>query len=295
MNVTLITALVFVLAAVALALWSGFELFRKVPESDRRYQDPLPGGLRILWPLVRAGEFYIGRRLPPHQLEKIHARLERSAVDFLLTPEQFIGMCIAAAIVTDLLVWWVLVLLKISGFNFWMLLCLGAAAGFAMPWLWLSDRRKKRRAAIVKELATHIDFITLGIEGGLNLSGAMRQASLKGPDGVLSREFARVLRDVRAGLSRSDALRRMAERTDVKEITNLTSALIQAEKSGASLSQVLRVQSEQRGEERFQRAEKAALEAPIKMMFPLVVFFFPLIFCLIGFFIYVQFMNSGAM
>ncbi len=296
MSALLVAALGCVLGAVALAVWGGYQLFAGMPAPDRRYQDPLPVGLRLLWPLTRLGTYYLGARLAPHRLEKIHRRLQGAAVDFLLTPEQFIGTGAAAAVVAGARAVLLLTELRDTRLLHYIGAALGGmAVGYAVPWLWLSERRKRRVGHIRKELPSQIDFIALGVEGGLNLNGALRQTSEKGQEGALPKEFGRVLRDVRAGLPRADALRRMAERLDMSEIAGLTGGLIQAERAGASLAPVLRAQAAQRGEERFQRAEKAALEAPIKMMMPLVVFFFPLVFCLIGFFIYVQFMHSGAM
>ena len=104
-----------------------------------------------------------------------------------------------------------------------------------------------------------------------------------------------MLRDLRAGLPRAEALKRMAERMDIPQISNFTSSLIQADKVGANLSDTLRAQANQRREERFLRAEKLALEAPVKMMLPLVMFFFPLIFLFIGYFIYLKMLQEGIL
>ncbi|WP_307552800.1 type II secretion system F family protein [Xanthomonas sacchari] len=87
----------------------------------------------------------------------------------------------------------------------------------------------------------------------------------------------------------------MADRMDISQISNFTSALIQADRVGASLSETLRSQAMQRREERFLRAEKLALEAPVKMMLPLVLFFFPLIFVVLAYFIYLQMKQQGIL
>src|SRR5699024_11189065 len=113
------------------------------------------------------------------------------------------------------------------------------------------------------------------VESGLNLTGAIEQATQKGPSGPMSQEFSRLLRDVRSGLPREEAFERMAARMDMSQISSLTGTLIQADRVGASLGATLRAQAEQRREERFLQAEKLALEAPVKMMLPLIMFFFP--------------------
>ncbi len=104
-----------------------------------------------------------------------------------------------------------------------------------------------------------------------------------------------MLRDLRAGLPRAEALRRMSDRADISQVTSFTSALIQADRGGASLSDTLRSQAMQRREERFLRAEKLALEAPVKMMLPLVLFFFPLIFVVLAYFIFLQMKQQGIL
>jgi tight adherence protein C len=167
--------------------------------------------------------------------------------------------------------------------------------GFMFPSIWLSDTRKKRDNAVIRTLPVYLDFITMCVEGGLNLQGALGQAMEKAPAGPLKNEFSVVLRDLRAGLSRADALRRMAERLDIQEITSFVSSIIQAEKMGASLGTVLRVQSDQRRNERFQRAEKLAMEAPIKLVGPLIMFIFPVTFIVLGFPIVMKFFGEGML
>ena len=102
------------------------------------------------------------------------------------------------------------------------------------------------------------------------------------------------LRDVRAGRPRIDALRALADRMDEPSITNLVSALIQAENMGMNLGPILRAQSEQRRAERFARAEKLAMEAPVKMLFPLIAFIFPCTFVVLGFPIAMKFLHQGV-
>ena len=102
-----------------------------------------------------------------------------------------------------------------------------------------------------------------------------------------------VVRDLRSGLPRADALRRMDERLVMPEITSFVGTVIQSEKMGASLGNALRSQAEQRRTERFQRAEKQAMEAPVKLIGPLMMFIFPCTFIVIGFPIVIKFMKSG--
>jgi tight adherence protein C len=103
-----------------------------------------------------------------------------------------------------------------------------------------------------------------------------------------------MMREMRTGVSRMDALNAMAERLDNKHIKSLVSNLTQAESLGASLADTLSAISDQRRTERFQMAEKLAMEAPVKLIFPLVVFIFPITFVVLMFPIAVKFMQSGV-
>jgi tight adherence protein C len=125
------------------------------------------------------------------------------------------------------------------------------------------------------------------------MQGAMTQAVSKGPKGVVRDEFQRVLRDIRAGKSRAESLRAMADRVSEAAVTNFSTAVIQAESMGMNLGPVLRAQADQRRAERFLRAEKLAMEAPVKMLFPLIAFIFPCTFIVLFFPIVMKFMNSG--
>ena len=148
-----------------------------------------------------------------------------------------------------------------------------------------------RRKDLLKTLPFYLDMITLCVEAGLNLSGALRQATLKGPPGVLRDEFQRILRDVRAGRSRTDALRQFARRMGEPSVTAVVSSIVQAENTGMNLGPILRAQADQRRTERFLRAEKLAMEAPVKMLLPLIAFIFPCTFIVLGFPIAMMFMD----
>ena len=164
----------------------------------------------------------------------------------------------------------------------WLLLT-AFALGFVSPDTWLSDRIQTRMRAVLRELPFYLDVITLAVESGLNLSAALAQAADKGPSGPLRDEFERVLRDLRAGRARAEALRAMAERLALPAVGSLVAALIVAEQQGSALAPILRAQAEQRRSERFQRAEKLAMEAPVKMLVPLLLFIFPCTFAVLLF------------
>lgn len=292
--------LIFLIVAITLAFTMAAVSIRgmlhSVPVEEREYQDPLPLGLRMLWPLVQVATYTIGPRLRSEDLEKSHRALQSAGQDFLVSPEELAGLrVVASGAVAGTLVLFSVMLFGFDGMLVFVSAMLGLVLGWFYPSLWLGERRKARHKRVVKDLPTYLDFITMSVEAGLNITGAIEQAVLKGPSGPLSQEFSRMLRDLRAGLPRSEALKRMAERMDSAQISSFTSALIQADRVGASLGETLRAQSSQRREERFLRAEKLALEAPVKMMLPLVACFFPLIFLVLGYFIYLKLVEDGIL
>ena len=175
-----------------------------------------------------------------------------------------------------------------------LLFLLGLVLGYFYPDIWLSDVRGRRAKAVQRTLPSYLDFITMAVEAGLNMTGAISQAMDKGPPGPLKHEFYMVVRDLRSGLPRADALRRMEARLQMVEISSFVGTVIQAEKMGASLGAALRGQAEQRRVERFQRAEKLAMEAPVKLIGPLMMFIFPVTFIVLGFPIVMKFLNSGV-
>lgn len=283
------SVLSFCLAAILSVLFIGI-LYAMVNQDDRQFMDPLSWKLKLLWPFIQIIANFFCVFLPYEMLENAETKITQSGVGYLLNAEQFIALRIISAIIAPLLALFAMVCLK----NFqpiWFVIM--PILGFMLPLIWLSDTRKRRNTAVIRSLPVYLDFITMCVEGGLNLQGALGQAMEKAPPGPLRNEFAIVLRDLRSGLSRADSLRRMAERLDISEITSFVSSIIQAEKMGASLATVLRVQSEQRRDERFQRAEKMAMEAPVKLVAPLIMFIFPVTFIVLGFPIVMKFMGEG--
>ena len=261
-------------------------------EDDRAYMDPLPWKLKMIWPLIRIVETFGCSLLPYGLIEQTEKRLTRTGVGYLLTAEQFIALRIILAAFFPLGAH--LVMLMLDDYQP-VVLILAPLAGFFFPDVWLNDTRKRRELAVIRAMPVYLDFITMCVEAGLNLAGALGQALEKAPPGPLRNEFGIVLRDLRSGLSRAEALRRMADRLDIPEVTSFVSSVVQAEKMGASLAKVMKVQANQRREERFQRAEKMAMEAPVKLVMPLVLFIFPVTFIVLGFPIAMKFMamNGG--
>jgi tight adherence protein C len=279
------------LSAISLLLFIAW-VNAQIEEEDRTYMDPLPPLLRLIWPFIKIIANFICVFLPYEYMEYTEKRLQRTGVSYLLTAEQFVALQIFMALIMAPLVW---MCLTVLGKSFPLAIIVAPLLGFMFPNVWLADTRKRREIAVVRSMPVYLDFITMCVEAGLNLSGALSQSMEKAPPSPLRNEFSIVLRDLRAGLTRADALRRMADRLDITEVTSFVSAVVQAEKMGASLASVLRVQADQRRNERFQRAEKLAMEAPIKLVGPLIMFIFPVTFIVLAFPIAMKFMAQGGL
>jgi tight adherence protein C len=277
------------LSIAGIVLWL-MRAIDNVPPEDRSWRDKPPLALRLLWWPLRWIAHYLGPVLTPAYRQQVLAKLRLAGLDFALAPEQFVAARLLCATVCLLLVDWVATSFGRSA-SWWLLVA--ALAGYAFPAIWLRDRIQLRRRQTLKTLPFMLDLITLCVEAGLNLTGAFAQAIAKGPAGPLRDEFARVLRDVRAGRSRMDALHTLADRMNEPSITNFVAALVQAEQMGMALGPILRAQAEQRRNERFARAEKLAMEAPVKLLFPLIAFIFPCTFVVLGFPIAMKFIHAG--
>ena len=149
-----------------------------------------------------------------------------------------------------------------------------AILGFFLPNLWLSSKISKRQESIVRALPDALDLLTICVEAGLGFDSAMGKVFEKW-DNDLALAFGRVLREIQLGKGRREALKDMADRMDVPDVTSFTAAIVQADSLGVSMSQILRVQSDQMRVKRRQRAQEKAQAAPIKMMLPLVFLIFP--------------------
>ncbi len=153
--------------------------------------------------------------------------------------------------------------------------------GLLLPWIWLRDRERARKRMIRNALPYALDLLTLSVEAGLDFTAALARIIKRRPDNALSQELGETLRQIQMGVPRAQALRNLHDRVVMEEIFSVTSALIQADELGASLGPILRIQSDQFRIRRAQAAEKAAMEAPVKLLFPLICFFFPATFVML--------------
>lgn len=271
-----------------------------IPPEDRRYMDTPPLGFKLLWWPVQWCSHVLRPFISHAPTAPLTVRLRKAGLDYTIGPAQFIAARMLYAMAVAAGAVWILDSFAqgstSGGFkaaSYWEGGVIGALCGWTYPVIWLKDRIAARKRLLQKTLPFYLDLITLCVEAGLNLQGAFNQAVDKGPKGVLQEELQRVLRDIRSGKARAEALKAMSERIQEPSVTNFVTAMIQAERMGMNLGPVLRAQADQRRSERFLRAEKLAIEAPVKLLFPLIAFIFPCTFIVLFFPIVVQFMHSG--
>lgn len=302
-NFVLISVL-FALAigvATTLIVWLFTRAVADVPPEDRVYKDPPPLGFRLFWLPIQWCSHFMQPLLTKRGQATVLGKLKRSGLDYSINPAQYAAARLLGAIFVAASSAWILGSFdkpgdSAAGFGharYLQVTLIGALCGWIYPAIWLRDRLGSRKSELMKSLPFFLDLITLCVEAGLNIQGAINQAVLKGPKSALRDEFQRVLRDIRAGKGRAQSLREMADRLNEPGITNFVTAVIQAEVMGMSLGPVLRAQADQRRSERFLRAEKLAMEAPVKMLFPLIAFIFPCTFVVLFFPIVMKFMQSG--
>jgi tight adherence protein C len=151
----------------------------------------------------------------------------------------------------------------------------------ALPDFLLKDMANTRKQQILRALPFAVDLLTLLVEAGLDFSAGLRRVLDRLPPGALHDELGILLRDIRLGTPRSEALRALSNRCDMVPLNSFTGVLIQADQLGASIGPVLRSQADQMRTERFQSAEKRGAQAATKILFPLILFIMPATFIII--------------
>ncbi len=161
------------------------------------------------------------------------------------------------------------------------LISLGFVWFLMYPSLWLKQAIKLRHGEIRKALPFVLDLLTLSVEAGMDFMSSLRRNIERRTIDALGEELIRVVREIQLGKTRRVALRDMSLRVNLQELRSVVNALVQADELGVSIGSILRIQADQIRQRRFERAEKLANEAPVKMLFPLMVFIFPAVFLIL--------------
>ncbi len=231
---------------------------------------------RIIFPLARKlGELAI-KFTPQNALNSVSRKLELAGSPSQLDPTLFLSLQFFGAIGFGGLVFAVFRIKENPApFSEAILYALGfGLLGFYFPQLWLGSKIAKRQKGIRKAMPDALDLLTICVEAGLGFDGAMAKVSEKWQT-ELSMAFARVIQEVQLGKLRREALRDMADRIGIPEMTSFVAAIIQTEQLGVSMSKVLHIQADQMRMKRKQLAEEEAHKAPLKMLIPMTLLIFP--------------------
>ncbi len=176
-----------------------------------------------------------------------------------------------------------LIVKPMSSLSFTLLTVVFALASFHLPNLWLRMKIAERKEMIRAGLPDALDLMVVCVVAGSGLDAAInRVAQEMGlSNKAVSQEFELLSLELRAGKSRQDALRNLALRTDIEDVSSLVTLLIQTEKFGTSIAQALRIHSDSMRTKRFQKAEEVATKLPVKLIFPLILFILPSLFVVV--------------
>jgi tight adherence protein C len=237
-------------------------------------------GQRVLKPLIRGWALKLGRLTPSASQEKLKIKIAEAGNPSGIGPTEFVGMRILLALGLGGGAFLLFGIPASSPQIRFLIPMVLAVFGFIMPKIWLDRKAKARKKDLIRTLPDAIDLLAISVESGLGFDPAMLRVAEKW-DNTISREFGRVLSEMRIGKSKREALREMADRCGINDLNTFVSAVIQADQLGVAITQVLRVQSEALRVRRRQRAEELAQKAPIKMLFPMVFLIFPALYVVI--------------
>jgi tight adherence protein C len=244
----------------------------RAPSTERvRFQK------RVIAPLVGSLAHGMLRLNPKQSLDSV-SRLLMSAGMRTTSPQAFLASKAASGIAG--LVLGIAVGASMSAAGAVVLGCILGAIGYILPAVIVTSRSRRRQADLVAELPDALDLLAVSVEAGLGFDGAIAKLT-EHMHGPLTEEFELALGEMRVGESRSDALKKLAERAGAPEIASFVRAIIQADQLGTSLGRILRVQATDTRLKRQAAAEERAMKAPIKMLFPTVAFIFPAMFIVV--------------
>jgi len=247
----------------------------------RRQERQLPLLFKALLPLAPNFEGIFSRDVFATTRQKINRKLSSGGVDGLITDTELLSLKIIMPIIIGIP--WILITLRIipsadkpiMATLRVLLIIAGPCFFFIAPDNWLKKCLTTRHNSIRRSLPFVLDLLTLSVEAGMDFMTALQRHIDRSTITPFTEELIRVVREIQLGKTRREALRDMATRVNLTPLTSVVNALVQADELGVSIGTILRIQSDQIRQRRFERAEKLANEAPVKMLGPLVLFIFP--------------------
>ena len=289
---SLLSIFVIVLWSLAAAgvVWYLAEISTEVTyvtlADGRKTERAIPLLYRALLPFVGNFDSLVSRSAFVRQVANADAMLVSAGFEGLLTGREFVALKFLVPIVlapVAALVFFGLLpyALGMKSGGFALPYALLLAFSFLQPVMWLRRVLKRRHLSIQKSLPFVLDILTLSVEAGMDFISALQRNCKSRRLDPLNEELLRMTKEIQVGSSRKEALRNMAERVRQPDLKSVACALIQADELGVSIGSILRIQSEQLRSRRFDRAEKLAAEAPVKMLGPLMLCIFPAVFIIL--------------
>jgi tight adherence protein C len=263
------------------------ELIRKADEETVEEELNKPFVQRVLLPLGEGVAKLFRGYMPAEIAERTHKKLVTAGLYPRVTAAQLLGLCwIGMGTGFGLVLLLLLTTRGRSGGGLsnnltdWIYIIIGALGGYTLPQSVLSRRVRTRQEEILLALPYAIDILSISVEAGMGFDAGVgyTMRKLKGP---LAEEFAKTLNEIRLGKPRSEALEDLGNRTGVDELKTFITAVVHASRLGGSITNTLRIQADSMRVRRRQRAQERAMKAPVKIVFPLVIFIFPALFVVI--------------
>ena len=273
------TAAAALLAFYAMSIAS--EITYVTLADGRKTERKIPLVFRLLLPFVSNLSRLVGKPAFSKSREVADQMIVASGLEGLLSGAEFTALKILVPLVCGSA--WALAVLapgmlnpdSFLSSNSVLFAMLGFLYFYAYPVVWLRSTLKKRHFAIMRALPFVLDLLTLSVEAGMDFMSALQRNCNRRRLDPLNEELIRMTCEVQMGVSRRVALRNMAERSRQSDLKAVSYALIQADELGVPIGPILRIQSEQLRARRFDRAERLANEAPVKMLLPLLLCIFP--------------------
>jgi tight adherence protein C len=230
---------------------------------------------RVLLPLMRRIGDAAQRFTPQNAVDQTRKLLELAGNPGRMDASTFMVIHFVAAVVFGGIVFVLTLFSHTFSLPIKMVMVLAfTVLGYFFPDLWIRSKINSRQKGVRKAMPDALDLLTICVEAGLGFDAAMSKVNEKW-DNELSMAFGRVIREIQLGKLRRDALKDMADRLGIGEMTSFVAAVVQSEMLGVSMAKILRIQSDQMRMKRRQHAEEEAHKAPIKMIFPMGLFIFP--------------------
>lgn len=250
---------------------------------DDEWRDPPPLIYKLFKPIVRMLSSDVKGFLSEKQMKYLAQRLSAGGMNYAILPEEFVTLKWVCLVVGSIAAITMYSVNDGLGPEALVIVISTIPIGYFYPDLWLNDKIRYRRRIVEKDFPFLLDLLVLSMRAGLNYSASLSHAIASLPNGPVRDEFGKLLREIRAGKARREALTDLGKRMNIPSVNNFVAAMNQAEETGGEIVDVLTVQAEQKRAERFSTAEEKANKAPIKMLLPMMLFLFPIVFMLVAF------------